>query len=700
MRQNTSSPRACLPFQCFHTCTAPGQDHRTAVLFARGAAHRRLRVNLVTFPQHEPVRVIMNYGGSSSGIHRFTAPIGIDSSSNFQRYCFKIELLAPGTDPLSTDSAGVLDSVWYSSLGMSRERPLLQHCFAFEVFNTHPQWVPKLICYQVLPDRFASSQGFFSMDGTRFSAEDFIKPKDLEYIDIDHVHCGGDLDGLGDMLPYLRRLGCDGVYLTSLFDAPAYDKSATRDYFTVDAHFGGNGALKRLRALASGYEMKLLLAGAFDYSGDDHPWFDRQERTGKGALHHSDSPYREFYTFNSEGEAYYSEGRPQQPKLDYSSREVRHLMYKGRNSFARKWTQAPYGIDGWVVDGAARLGDHGTARNNLKRLTQLCQAVRQTHLDCLMLGNFNSDARYALNSVGCVDGAVNYTGFTSPLRAFFGGVDLSGCATPYTGEDLRRTCEEYSVGVSQQTKLCLLNQLDNPDLPRFYNVIGRDRNLYLAALAAMYTWRGIPCLYQGDELGDMLSQYQIGPRSPLPFTLMKMRRASPHSADLQSCLTELANLRRSNSAITHGSMVFICAGGAHFGFIRLFDNRFCITLVNASRQQLKVEQGSMLLPLLAAMYLPEDCQEDTTSDGGETLLIPLSGRNVRRTDHGEGLEALYGMLSRENLSVHCYGATRSNREFEGKFIHELTCARPLTLPARSTVIVNNASALRESAPQA
>ena len=60
MRQNTSSPRACLPFQCFHTSTGPGLLGNIAVLYVRGANHKRLRISLVTFPQHEPVLAQMS----------------------------------------------------------------------------------------------------------------------------------------------------------------------------------------------------------------------------------------------------------------------------------------------------------------------------------------------------------------------------------------------------------------------------------------------------------------------------------------------------------------------------------------------------------------------------------------------------------------------------------------------------------------
>lgn len=681
MRQNTSSQRASLPFQCFHTCTAPGVDASNAELFVRGVNHSRLKIWIVSFSQNEDVKNPMTYSGSYSGIHRFVAPLNADKSHNLITYYFKIML---------SDKDGVpVDVVWYSSLGMSREPPLRQHCYVIELFNTHPQWAMDSVIYQIYPDKFAASSGNFTVDGSKVNADSPVRLKDFEFVNLDETHCGGDLDGVATMLPYIRGLGCDTIYLTPIFKAPSVHKYDTEDYDVVDTHFGGNGALKRLRTVALGYEMKILLHGTFNHTGDSNPWFDRQEKTGKGALRHKDSPYREIYTFNSEGEAYVSDDKANYPKLDYSSYLTRHLIYEGENSIVKKWTRAPYGIDGWVIDDANQIGDNGNARNNIERLSAICNSARESHLDCLMLGHFGTDPRYALCSEGNVDGTINYTGFISPIRSFFGGINLNGDPTPYTGEDLRRTCEEFAVGVSQQLKLCLVNQLDNNSLPRFYDIIGGDKHLYQAALACLVTWRGIPCIYQGDELGDVISKYEVGPRSMIPFKALKDHHASVNSAETQTVITELTALRRSNPAFSRGTMIFISAGGAYFAYMRLYRDRFSIVLVNASRQQVKFEQGSILFPLLASMYMPEDCGSDNAEDSGEDLLIPLSGRNVRRYDHAEGLEGLYEMLGREKLAVYSYGATRTSKEFEEKFIKELIAGKNMTIPPRSTVIVSN-----------
>ena len=70
-------------------------------------------------------------------------------------------------------------------------------------------------------------------------------------------------------------------------------------------------------------------------------------------------------------------------------------------------------------------------------------------------------------------------------------------------------------------------------------------------------------------------------------------------------------------------------------------------------------------------------------------LFLCQGRNVRRTNYGEGLEALYELLSREKLTVSSYGFNKNTQEFAQSFIKELTEGKTLTLPARTTVVVNN-----------
>lgn len=683
MRQNTSSPRVNLPFQCFHTSTAPGGDFKVAVLFVRGANPKRLKCTLVPFIDHEPFKIPMKYVGSMYDIHRFEALIPRDESTNLQLYSFSITLFDTNLDQ-------IVDIVWYSSLGISREYPLLQHCFSYEHREKRPQFAKDLILYQIFPDRFASSTNHFKIEGELFKGNTIIQTTDLISKNLRNAHCGGNIDGICKMLPYLNEMGFDGIYLLPIFKSNSAIKFDTEDYHLIDERLGGNGALKRLRKESFGYNMRILLHGTFNHTSDNHPWFDRFELTRTGALHHKDSPYRNYYTFKDNGECCYARNIANNVKLNYASRSVRLFMYKGKNSFVKTYLRLPYGIDGWIIDSANQIGDKGSSKNNVKRLEKLCKSAREVHPDCLMLGHFISDARHILTTDTNLDGGINTIGFTAPMRAFFGGVTMDGEPIAYTGEDLRRTCENYAVGLAQQIKLCLINQLDNYELKRFYTILNGEKSLYLAALAVLYTWRGIPCIYQGSELGDTIIDNDIKEHSPIPFLALKEHKVSIYSSKVQKAMQELAFMRRHNTALTNGTLVFIASGGAYFAYIRMFNNRFSIVFVNASRQAMKLEQGSMLFPLFASMYFQNKGELSSDyEDTKENLLIPLSGKNIRRTDHGEGLEGLYKLLSKENLSVHSYGLNKNTDKFFKEFLVELLEGKTITMPARTTVIINN-----------
>ncbi len=94
----------------------------------------------------------------------------------------------------------------------------------------------------------------------------------------DQTFYGGDLDGISEKLPYLKKLGVTALYLNPVFKAPSVHKYDTEDYRHVDPQFGGDGALLRLRHNTQQLGMRLVLDGVFNHSGDSHAWFDRHNR--------------------------------------------------------------------------------------------------------------------------------------------------------------------------------------------------------------------------------------------------------------------------------------------------------------------------------------------------------------------------------------------------------------------------------------
>ncbi|MWT69077.1 alpha-amylase family glycosyl hydrolase, partial [Escherichia coli] len=143
---------------------------------------------------------------------------------------------------------------------------------------------------------------------------------------------GGDLDGISEKLPYLKKLGVTALYLNPVFKAPSVHKYDTQDYRHVDEQFGGDEALLRLRHNTQKGGMRLILDGVFNHSGDSHAWFDRHNQSMGGACHNPDSPQRDWYSFDENGRALDWLGYPSLPKLDFQSSTLVNEIYGGEDS--------------------------------------------------------------------------------------------------------------------------------------------------------------------------------------------------------------------------------------------------------------------------------------------------------------------------------------------------------------------------------
>ncbi len=104
---------------------------------------------------------------------------------------------------------------------------------------------------------------------------------------------GGDLDGISEKLPYLKKLGVTALYLDPVFKNCRVHKYDTEDYRHVDPQFGGDGALLRLRHNTQQLGMRLVLDGVFNHSGDSHAWFDRHNSGAGWCLSQPEIPWRE-----------------------------------------------------------------------------------------------------------------------------------------------------------------------------------------------------------------------------------------------------------------------------------------------------------------------------------------------------------------------------------------------------------------------
>jgi alpha-amylase len=101
----------------------------------------------------------------------------------------------------------------------------------------------------------------------------------------------GDLRGIEQSLPYLRRLGVTSILLTPIQPSPFYHNYFPDRAEGIDPAFGTMSDFRDLARAIHARGMKLYLDEEFQYVAYGHPWF-------KSALGNPASPYSDFFFFH------------------------------------------------------------------------------------------------------------------------------------------------------------------------------------------------------------------------------------------------------------------------------------------------------------------------------------------------------------------------------------------------------------------
>ncbi|TCW47212.1 alpha-glucosidase [Phytobacter diazotrophicus] len=500
-----------------------------------------------------------------SGVTAWSAAISLQSGQPRRRYSFKL---------LWDDR-----QLWFTPQGFSPFPPARLEQFAVDSPDSGPQWVAEQVFYQIFPDRFARSEQhqdqqnnvyYHHAAGQEIVLRDWDEPLSGEAGG--STFYGGTLDGISEKLPYLHELGVTALYLNPVFVAPSVHKYDTEDYRHVDARFGDDQALLRLRRSTHRLGIRLVLDGVFNHSGDSHAWFDRHNRGTTGACHNPASEWREWYSFDEDGRARDWLGYSSLPKLDYQAQTLVDEMYQGEDSVVRHWLKAPWNMDGWRLDVVHMLGEGGGARNNLQHVAGITKAAKETLPEAYIVGEHFGDARQWLQA-DVEDAAMNYRGFTFPVWAFLANTDISMDPQRIDAHTCMVWMDNYRAGLSHQQQLRMFNQLDSHDTPRFKTVLGKDVARLPLAVVWLFTWPGVPCIYYGDEVG-LDGANDPFCRKPFPWDKAKQ------DTELLALYQRLARLRKRSQALCYGGCQVIYAEGNVVIFLRLYQQERVLVAIN------------------------------------------------------------------------------------------------------------------------
>jgi alpha-glucosidase len=374
------------------------------------------------------------------------------------------------------------------------------------------EWWRGAIIYQVYPRSFFDSDD----DGT------------------------GDLTGITRRLDYIAALGVDAIWISPFFKSPMRDFGYdVGDYRTVDPIFGTNADFNTLLLAAHERGLKIIIDMVLGHTSDQHRWFQEssQNRTNPkanwyvwsdpnpdgtppnnwlsifgGTAWQWDARRRQYYLHH------YLRG---QPNLNWHNQEVVDAMF----SEVRFWLDA--GVDGLRLDAITTLTHDPELRsnpplnpdpadtlllpiaNNPFYWQQLIH-TRDQERTLELLGELRAlinqyDDRYLIGEVADVEMISVSAKYTRT------GEHLHSC---YNFELMQRTFTVASLSeVIAKTEAVLLGgwttwAMSNHDNLRVVTRAGqtlesrgKERALAKMLMAALLSFRGGACIYQGEELG-------------------------------------------------------------------------------------------------------------------------------------------------------------------------------------------------------
>jgi alpha-glucosidase len=334
----------------------------------------------------------------------------------------------------------------------------------------------------------------------------------------------GDLPGIISRVLYLRDLGVDAIWLSSIFPSPmadfGYDIS---NYLGVDPIFGTLDDFDTLVAVAHACNLKVILDLVPNHTSDQHPWFI-ESRSSR------DDPKRDWYLWReprADGTApnnwmsefggsawkydagtkqyYYHAFLAQQPDLNWRNPAVRQAIYDVMRFWFRR------SVDGFRVDVLWHLIKDAEFRDNPPNPS--FRLGRPPHE--ALLPQYSTDRPEILDVVTEMRRVVDEFNDrvliseiylpVDRLVAYY-GKDLSGAhlpfnfallSTPWNARAIATLIDDYESALPAAAWPNWV--LSNHDRPRVASRVGQAQARVAAML--LLTLRGTPTLYYGDEIG-------------------------------------------------------------------------------------------------------------------------------------------------------------------------------------------------------
>src|SRR5690554_573382 len=347
----------------------------------------------------------------------------------------------------------------------------------------------------------------------------------------------GDLKGIYEKLPYLKKLGIDLIWICPFYDSPMDDNGYdVRNFFEVSKDFGTLEDFKMILKRAQELNIKIILDFVLNHTSDEHPWFIESRSS-------IDNNKRDYYIWEQGkikdgkevpptnwgsffgGSAWEKDEitnmyymkifSNKMPDLNWSNAEVRNEMIK-----VGKWW-LDLGVDGFRIDAVSHLdrAPFEDSKNgegivldwhkfsNLPRVHEYLKEMNKelfSKYDVLAIGEVGGEAP--------IDSALSYSGFDQNELSMVFNFDHNWCNNLHEISNyqdlktdvlrLKSVFNKWQTAFSEKGWLPLnwLNH-DQPRLMSHYGDLKFFNESAKMLATALYLMRGTPFIYQGEEIG-------------------------------------------------------------------------------------------------------------------------------------------------------------------------------------------------------
>ncbi len=349
----------------------------------------------------------------------------------------------------------------------------------------------------------------------------------------------GDLPGITRKLDYLKTLGTGAIWLTPVYPSPMVDNGYDiSDYTAIDPAYGTMADMEELIAEAGKRDIRIVMDLVYNHSSDRHPWF-LESSSGR------DNPKADWYIWrnaNPDGtppnnwrsifggsawtwcekrqQYYLHTFAVQQPDLNWENPEVRQALYDAANFWIDKgvggfridaitYIKKPKGLPGGKPDSNDGMVNIHSMTANTEGILDFLQEFRKNVFD-------GHDIFTVAEANGV--GPENLKDWVGDHGSFDMLFEFGHMCLEFPDGEIWSHATGYQPSIIPQLKKCLTESqratAENGWYPVFFENHDQlrcvrhffpadvDPHLTAKAMAViLFTLRGTPFIYQGQELG-------------------------------------------------------------------------------------------------------------------------------------------------------------------------------------------------------